>query len=192
MLFIGLDVVYTHTENLSSMYSLERDRGYAEIYQYLKFAWILLILGALTWKLRALVYASWFIVFAYLLIDDALLFHEIFGLYAAEKLLINPGFSLRGQDFGELLVTVIAGLTLFIFVAFAYTRSNPDQRLFTRRMTILVLYLAFFGVLFDSIHEMLRGTILFNVFGTIEDGGELIVASVMSWFVTRTYLFEVS
>lgn len=169
------------------MYSLEMDRGYGEHYQYLKLAAILFVLGVTAWRERVLVYAGWFLVFTYLLVDDAFLIHETYGLYVAERVPIADGLGLRGRDFGEVLITLIAAGVLIVTLAAGYLRAKAEQRAFARGLFVLILVLAFFGVLVDMIHEIFRDTILFDTLGTIEDGGELVVMSVITWFVFRTH-----
>jgi hypothetical protein len=187
LVFVGLDLIYSHTDYLGQMYSLGRDRGYAEIYQYLKLAAICFLLGVMVWREPSLTYISWTLVFAYLLVDDAFLIHETYGLYAAERLPIPARFGLRGQDFGELLTTGISAAVLIFTVIIAYYLANPGQKAFTRRLLALIILLAFFGVMIDMIHELFRNTILYDPIGTIEDAGELIVVSVVAWFVFMTY-----
>jgi len=185
--FIVLDLIYTHTRDLGSMYSLGMDRGYGEYYQYLKLAAILFMLGVMAWRERALFYAGWFLVFTYLLIDDAFLVHETYGLYVAERVPIADRLGLRGRDFGELLITMFAGGILIVTLSVAYLRSDADHRALTHGLVGLILVLAFFGVLIDMIHEIFRDTIVFDALGTLEDGGELVVMSVITWFVFRNY-----
>jgi hypothetical protein len=100
---------------------------------------------------------------------------------------IADRLGLRGRDFGELLITVIAAGFLIITLAAGYLQSDDEHRLFARGILGLVLVLAFFGVLVDMIHEIFRDTIFFDPLGTLEDGGELVVMSVITWFVFRTY-----
>jgi hypothetical protein len=183
LVFIGLHLVYIQTDNLDSMYSLAKDRGYSEIYQYAKQAGIVLLLVILAWRRPAPVYGSWAVLFFYLLIDDAFLIHETYGLSVANALAINDSSGLRGRDFGELLITGIATILLFSAIAFAYLRSEPGERAFTRKLVAWLVVLAFFGVFVDMLHEVLIDTAAADALGILEDGGEIVVTSWIAWFV---------
>lgn len=54
------------------LYSLEKDRGYPEFYQYVKELWIIVLLLSVCVRTRAVGYIAWIMLFGYLLCDDAL------------------------------------------------------------------------------------------------------------------------
>ena len=102
--------------------SLEKDGGYPEMFQYLKWFWIVILFTYLSIIRQSLHFSAWGVFFTYLLFDDAVGIHERVGGLIAENLTIYPPFGLRGQDIGELAVTGIAGVILlsFVFVAYVY------------------------------------------------------------------------
>ena len=179
--FIGVDIAYPDC----GICSIGRDRGFPEVYQYIKLFWGVILLGALALTRSSLIYASWTLVFLYLFIDDASMLHESYGKYLADALSFRPLFGLRAVDFGELLITGIAGLLLLIPLTIGYFRSKEHERAFSRYLVAIVFALAFFGVFVDMLQITAGNTQLGEVLGMVEEGGEMIVVSVMLWFVFR-------
>jgi hypothetical protein len=188
LVFVCLHLVYINTDYLSSMYSLAKDRGYSEIFQYIKLSFTIFLFGILARRRRPWVYVSWLLVFSFLLIDDAFLIHETYGLYLSDALPIQAMFRLRGQDFGELLITGVASAVLISIVALAYLRAGSVDRVFVRKLAAWLVALVFFGVFADMLHEMLIDSPLADAIGIIEDGGEMVVTSGIAWFVFRDTL----
>ena len=163
--------------------SLEEEQGYGDVFQYVKWFWIVLLLVYVSIRRRSLLYVSWALVFAYLLCDDALSIHQTVGLRLASVFGLTPRFGLRPQDFGELAVTAAAGTILLGLVAWAYWRGSQAFRSTSRDLLLLVLALVFFGVIVDMVHAAIRfGSTGYAIMGTIEDGGEMVVTSLMVWY----------
>jgi hypothetical protein len=69
---ISLHILYLTTDILSNSYfSIEQDRGYGELFQYIKEYWIAILLSLLAWRNRSFLYLGWSLLFFYLLLDDA-------------------------------------------------------------------------------------------------------------------------
>lgn len=162
-------------------FSLAMDFGHAEVYQYVKEYWAILLLLAITIKKKHTAYFAWSLLFLYLLLDDALGIHEIFGHYLVEHYNIPNMFHLRGQDIGELLVSAASGFLLFTFIGISYLFSSPTTQRVSRYLFALVICLAFFGVLMD----MCQIATPFGkpVFGLLEDGGEMLIMSITVWYI---------
>lgn len=164
--------------------SIHRDQGLPELYQYLKWLGIVVLLAYLSrqWRFRG--YAAWALLFGYLLCDDAFSIHEHAGGYIAGLLQGTPPWGLRLQDLGELAATGIAAGLLFIPLA-AAVRKGPDEfRRVSRGLFLLLLALAFFGVALDMVHTAMRsGWKADFLLGFIEDGGEMGVASLILGYV---------
>ncbi|MBW4538808.1 MAG: hypothetical protein KME43_06615 [Myxacorys chilensis ATA2-1-KO14] len=166
----------------SNPYSIETDRGFAEFFQYMKEYWCVLLLGLIVVKKRSPLYLSWMLLFLYLLIDDSTSFHEEVGLYISNSLGFIPLFGLRGQDFGEVLVTASVSLFLLGYIAIAYRLGDHLFRKASKYLIAMLFALAAFGVLLDLIHIM--APVEFSgKLGLLEDGGEMIVMSAMTTFV---------
>ncbi len=166
----------------SNPYSIETDRGFAEFFQYMKEFWCVLLLGLIVVKKRSHLYLSWMLLFLYLLIDDSTSFHETLGLYISNSLGFIPLFRLRGQDFGELIVSASISLFLLGYIGIAYHLGDHLFRKVSKYLIAMLFTLATFGVLIDLVHIM-APVKLSGTFGLLEDGGEMVVMSVMTTFV---------
>jgi hypothetical protein len=63
-----------------------QERGYSEIFQYIKEYWIALLLGALAVRQRSVLYLGWSLLFFYLLLDDSLTIPGNISEIATERL----------------------------------------------------------------------------------------------------------
>ena len=163
------------------VWSLKKDFGYAEVFQYIKEFWNILLLLLLAARRKGLIYFFWSILFLYLLLDDSGKIHEGLGLYISQQWGFEPAFNLRAKDFGEALVSAIAGSFFFILIGVSYLFSNIQAKLFSRVLFFLIIGLAVFGVGVDMVHRMLEyhGP----VWAIIEDGGEMVMMSIITWYV---------
>src|SRR6185503_334165 len=110
---VAIHLVHLTTPYLSGLlYSIETDGGFAEWFQYTKELWTI-ILAIMIWRrTRRPWIAGWILAFVYFLADDTISIHEIGGDIAYRHLGLGPALGLRAQDFGELLVTGMAGVSL--------------------------------------------------------------------------------
>ncbi|MBD1805808.1 hypothetical protein H6F98_10135 [Microcoleus sp. FACHB-SPT15] len=184
VIFILLHILYLPTDFASNPYlSIEKDQGYAELFQYIKEYWIALILSFLAWKNRSYLYLSWSILFCYLLLDDAISIHERIGSKISYRLAFSPAFNLRAVDFGELIVSACVGLFFLICIATAYRFSDRLSKKNSRYLIIFLLALALFGIVVDMLHIALQSPYWEPSLALIEDAGEMIVMSFIAWFV---------
>jgi len=180
-IFILLHIPHTMQIITNPLFSIGRDMGYAEVYQYIKIYWIVLLLLYIVVKRKRLIYFAWFLLFLYLLIDDTLRVHETMGRHIVSYFEYQPAFGLRAQDFGELSVSFFFGTLLFTFIAIAYLQSDNKGKQRSKHLLALVMLLAVFGVAMDMIHSMASwGS---DLWGLIEDGGEMLVISIIVWYV---------
>jgi hypothetical protein len=185
LVYIGLHFVHAATPFLESrIFSLQRDSSYSEYFQFMKFFWIILMFLYIWRVTRVRSYGAWILVFGYFLFDDALQIHERVGELIAGHLNFAPPFNLRLVDVGELIVSATAGGILLLVLAWAYLRGPDTFKKVTRDILLLVLALAFFGVGVDMAHSAMRVVwVLDLLLVMIEDGGEMIVVSLMVWYV---------
>ena len=163
------------------LFSIEKDFGYAEIYQYIKEYWIIVLLFMLAIKRDYIIYFAWTLLFIYLLCDDSLRIHEKFGHYLADYFEFKPMFQLRAQDFGELAVSIFFGFLLFTFIGISYLFSDNIAKQISKHLFILIMFLAFFGIVIDMLQIAISwGT---AIWGLIEEGGEMLTMSVITWYV---------
>ena len=89
--FIVLHVLHVYTGLLpSSLYSLSRDRGFAEFFQYTKEFWLALLLLLLAIKQRRGLYGVFSLIFVYFLVDDYGEIHERLGELLSETFRFQP------------------------------------------------------------------------------------------------------
>jgi hypothetical protein len=184
--FIILHVIYFQTQLISSsLFSLSKDNGYSEFFQYTKFLWVILLLIGVSVKTKTCGYAAWVLLFTYFLADDALQLHENYGRIIAGNLDFVPPLSIRLQDIGELIVTAIAGAILFPLLALSYWRGSQTLRKISLDLVLFLAILIFFGVAVDLAHEAVgvEGILDHLVFRIIEEGGEMVVTSYILWYV---------
>ena len=179
--FIFLHSIYKLNILSDILFSIDKDGGYAEIFQYIKEYWIVVLLLILSIKSKCLIYFSWSLLFIYLLLDDSLQIHENLGHYLVIRFDFQPMLQLRAQDFGELSVSMFFGFFLFTFIGISYLFSDKFAKRISKYLLILVLFLAFFGVLVDMLHVAIPWGKPF--FALLEDGGEMIIMSIIVWYV---------
>ena len=169
------------------LFSIGRDRGYAEIFQYIKWFWIIVLFTYLTISRHSFSYVAWGVTFLYLLCDDSLGIHEKIGRFISGNLGFEPPFGLYPRDIGELAVSALAGITLTPLLIWAYLRGSQAFKKMSQDMLLLILVLVFFGVAVDTVHSIARGVGLGwkveFILGLIEDGGEMLITSLMVWYI---------
>jgi hypothetical protein len=184
--FILLHLGHVHSGGAiapSELFSLEMDRGYAEVFQYVKMFWITGMLTALLVKTRSAVYGPWALLFAYLLLDDALMIHELLGERIARS--FNYATPMGREDLGELTVSAAAFTVFFILMGVAYLIGRGSAKTISKQLFILLFIIALTGVVFDMLHNAISfypETLLV----VAEDGGEMVAVSLTCWYVFVT------
>lgn len=164
-------------------YSLVQERGFGETFQYFKAFWLLLMFAWLAIIARQFSYLSWAAVFGYLGLDDLMEIHEEFGNDIAMRYEISSVLGQRPRDIGEIIVFALAGAALLLLLAIAWYLGSETFRERSKTLLKLSAVLAFFGIGMDAVHILFLDTALDEPFAIIEDGGEMIVLSVIVWFV---------
>lgn len=167
----------------NQLYSINKDFGYAEFFQYIKEYWIFLLLGVLAWKNRSLLYSAWSLLFCYILLDDSWGIHEKGGKLISDRLGFVSAFGLRSIDFGELIVSACFGIIFFTAISVAYHFGKRIERKHTQYLILMMLGLAFFGIVTDMLDIAIQNPSLQPIMIFIEDGGEHLVMSAIVWFV---------
>jgi hypothetical protein len=178
-LFIVLHIAYRGEARLS----LATDRGPAEIFQYVKEYWATALLLVLAVRHGAAVFVAWAAVFAYFLADDALMVHERIGKRLITWLELSPVLGIRAQDVGEGIVSITAACVLLAAITLAHRRAGVLARSRSRTLVRLAAALVAFGVGVDVIHEMIPRGSVYEVLTVVEDGGEMLVMSIVVAFV---------
>lgn len=169
--------------------SLELDGGPAEIYQYVKEFWVVVCMAVAYVSTRRVAYASWALVFLFLLLDDSATVHEHAGNWLGRQYQFQAPFGLRPNDVGELLFAAAVGLTILAGVGAAAWRGSEQCRRISRDLGCLVVALGLVGVVVDTLHVIayFAQSLLEQVLLVVEDGGEMLVMSAL-----MAYAFHVA
>jgi hypothetical protein len=179
--FIQLDRMYLQGR-LDERFSLDNEAGYAETYQNSKELVLAVLAGAYLLRRKDRLYLCWFAILTYIFLDDTFQLHETLGEWISAHTAIPAAFGLRSVDFGELIVSGSAGLASCVSLLTSWRRSAADARRLSWILLFLLLSLAFFGVFLDMLHVLTRGATQYRL-GITEDGGEMLVITVLLWVV---------
>lgn len=169
-------------------FSIAEDRGYAEFFQYAKTLSLAGLLGLLAYRTRSLIYGVWSALFCLLFCDDAFSIHENLGVLISNALALNPMFYVRSQDLGEIIVFATYGIVILAALLLAH-RFDHNQT--TRRTSVgiimFLLALGGFAVVVDMLHVQAGSfalpRIILGLLTIAEDGGEMVVVSLLLWFI---------
>lgn len=171
----------------STYWTITTDRGFGETFQYVKEFWLFCSFAILASSRAEWSYLSFSLLFGYLLIDDAFLVHERVGEWIATTQNFQPVLGLRAIDLGELVVAASTGLFFLVLIGVSYWLGTQKFRWVCKRIFVLLGCLAFVGVVLDALHIMMEvinrpGIPLGFAFELAEDGGEMIVMSLLCWY----------
>lgn len=189
VLLVAIDVVFLllHASHVrfdvpgSGLWLISRDRGFPEIFQYLKEALIVLMLLWLHRQRASLIYLSWALVFSYLLLDDSLRIHETLGDGLVSALGLEAVAGIEAKDLGQVIVSATAGVVLLGFAGLATLRDRSPARGLSILLGFVMVALVFFGVVTDVIDAI-------DLFGLVEDGGEMVAMSFGVAITAHHYL----
>ena len=184
-----LIAVHTYAELAGSSNELLRidvDRGYAESFQAIKYIYLIVLTTFCVFTYRTWQMAIWLLLFGYLLVDDMMMVHETYGFALIDILGLQPAYGLRALDFGEVIVSAIAAITLGIPLMIGFLYGNKPSRWLYSLMLTLVCLLATFGVIVDLAHVKFAEAVgHFDWIAVVEDGGEMIVVTWMVVLAVR-------
>lgn len=174
--------------------SLEVDQSMPEAFQYVKELWILLILGITFIKTRQPIFLLWTFLFTFFLIDDFAGIHENLGGLISPYLQFIETVNFRLKDLGEFIGVVLIGLVFSLIFLLIFMKSRRKGKRTSVTLSILVSGLLFFGIIVDLIHALFRGSsLVVNEFlSMMEDGGEMLVMSLILWYVMNMKYFNKS
>jgi hypothetical protein len=191
LVFIILHTIHIYTSLLpSSLYSLSLDRGYAEFFQYSKFLWIFILFLIMGIKRRQLIFVIYSVLFLYFLFDDSFEFHERAGSLLAELFGFQPMLGLRAVDSGELAITFFFGTLFFFAIAITHLGSDVSTKKISKSIIIMVIILVLFGVGMDMIEIVVEHPFINSLLVILEEGGEMLMASIITWFAFRQKFHE--
>lgn len=175
--------------SLTDPWLLETDAGLAEYAGYVQQAGLVVLLLALCWATRHLVWAAYAVLFLCALADDYLRLHETRGAWLADRLAAHLWFpsdgflGLRANDLGELLVWGLLAAVPVLAAVVLHRRSDGWNRRASLGMAALIAVYVFFGAVLDQVHVLVLDSWVGDVVGTLEDGGELVALSASVVYV---------
>ena len=180
IVFIGLHILYEFIPVIDDpALKITLDRGYAEVFQYVKMFWIASILSVVAFRSRSLLYWVWVGFFSYLLLDDSLRIHENWSKadYFPSLFGIHPHAS------GELIISGSIGVIFLSLIAATYRSGDRLAKSVSQVLVMMLILLGILGVLIDAFNSMVEVGIFNPLLATLEDGGEMIVISFILAFV---------
>ena len=165
-----------YSQPSSDLWLISYDRGYAEIFQYLKLATVIVLLVQLALARRVAVYVGWSVLFLYFLLDDSVEIHETAGEWLSNAIGLASVGSVSARDIGQVLVSGIALVILGGAIYLMWPPSGSREERFSIGLGVLVALLGFFGVVVDVIDAI-------DLFNVVEDGGEMAAMSLIVAYV---------
>jgi len=169
----------------NSDFSIGKDGGHAETFQYLKEFGMLVFFFLFLLRYRYLINLGWQTLLVYIFVDDSLRIHERVGKVIAQHCSIVSMTGLQAQDFGELIVSTFFGLLILSLLSIGYYYADSGFRSISRHLVGLFSILVSIGVIFDMVHPLLDPSYQNIIFEVLEEGGEMLTISVMAWYVHR-------
>lgn len=155
------------------------DGGYPEFLQYVKLLWVVLLLGIVWLRWRRGVWLTLAATALALLADDALGLHEEFGPVVGALVPLPAALADYANDIGEALVMAAMGGVLLLAILVGYRVADPRSRDWLRPIIGLLVLLAAFAGVVDPLHQTTEG-LLYDAVTVVEDGGEMIVVSLLA------------
>lgn len=181
-------------ERYYKILSLNIDQSMPEAFQYVKELWIVLLLIITYIKRKEAVYLIWTLLFTFFLIDDFAGIHENLGGIISKGTSFIPAMDFISKDLGEFLGVAIIGLIFLGVFLIAFFKSKRKGRRASVTLGFLVSALLFFGIAVDLIHAAFRGSsmVIYEFLALVEDGGEMLVMTLILWFAINMKHFNKS
>ncbi|MCW8107208.1 hypothetical protein OPS25_01650 [Alteromonas ponticola] len=186
MVFVLMHILQKLKFIAHTQFLLTTDGGFAEVYQYVKEGSIAVIFLWAAVKHRMLILLAWSVLFLFLLLDDSLQLHEKTGEVFAAAFEIKSVFNLAPRDIAQPLAVFLWVTPIFVLLSYSYYYASAAEKRMSHRMIMLVAAIGFFGVGVDLMHAAAPWGL--GMFALIEEGGEMIVMSIMLTVCAYNYL----
>lgn len=194
VVFLLLHVALNYGYVADRGFHLEVDQSYSEQFQYLLYGICALTLGVLAVLQFSPLRLCFALLFALLLLEDSMSFHENFYLFADKYFPLSPMAALTVAQLWELVYTMIVGITLLSLLTYALLRSTDEG--FKERAKFLLLcimIMAGFGIGADQLHAMSQNlgysAFFESLLGVVEDWGEMLSLSAMTVLVVDDWVY---
>jgi hypothetical protein len=194
--FMGLHFSHHFTTLFPDIrFSLERDRGYSELFQYGQTWLIAGFLGWLAVRRRSPLLSIWSGIFTLLLVDDALMLHETSSAALAEGLALPEFLGLPSAAYSKFFIYAGVGLLAFGASLIGYfCDRDAVARQTTLCLVLSIIGLVCFGGLVDmyflvaqQLNDLQAGTWAYESIAALAEGGELLVMSITLWFTWQLF-----
>ena len=181
LVLIALHIVAGATmDKIPALLNIAFDFSLGEIFTYGKWAVIVVLLWSVSRRSGNPALMSCAVLFAVMLADDSLQIHERFGEMAVSSETVGGTSWAQAQAIGEILVWGILAVLLLPVVVYGFVKSTREQwRPALQFLGLIALFVLFGGVV-DALHQPVAnlpfGPQLADL---VEDGGEMIVASMI-------------
>jgi hypothetical protein len=181
--FTALDAVavilywlYTGEILHSRFFRLARDRGFAELCQYLKFAVILVLLVRWRRTRPAPLLGAWVLLFGVMLADDAIGIHEAMGGWILRWVPIRAPEGMRAKDLAEAAAFAAVEGSALLYVVIRYFGAPADLRRYSRQLILALAPLVICGLVLDNVY-----------LPNLEQYGEMLAMTLLLGFVHRQH-----
>ncbi len=166
-----------------SPFALGKDLGLAESFMYVQEYWTVLLFLVLAFQKRKIIFLGWSLLFLFIMFDDIFQLHEHAGYTISAWLELLPVSFLRANDLGELVFYILVGMVFLLLLVVPYLLTDRETRQLSNQFLVLMGLLIFCGVVLDMFQLMfVKQKVMFDIVGILEDGGELVVISVICWY----------
>jgi hypothetical protein len=167
----------------NSPFALGKDLGLAESFMYVKEYWTVLLFLILAFQKRKFIYLGWSSLFLFIMYDDIFQLHEHAGYTISAWMEFLPVSFLRANDLGELVFYIVVGVIFILLLVVPYLVADRETRQLSNQFLFLLGILGFCGVVLDLFQlKFIQQKVFFDIVGVLEDGGELVVISLICWY----------
>lgn len=173
-------------------YAIWREGGIGEMFQYMKEFWLTIIFLYAGLKRANPMLIMWSLIFFYFLADDALRWHEDMGRVVANLIGLPALFGLAPQIQGQVVYAVGLAVIFFGVVGVLSYLRGREALVFSAGLFVLLGLFAVFAVLLDWVFHLFEDQTIRHYLVVIEEGGEMLVLSLIVWFVLTSLQKEPS
>jgi hypothetical protein len=161
-------------------FSISTQRSLSEFVQYAKYG---TAAALLVWHGRTRTTTVWALLFTFLFLDDAFQVHERLGLLVSVRGGLPQIGGMEPRQLGETVVAGVYGVIFISALAWASWQAGARDRILTITLVAALLLLAAFGVGVDALNSLLAGHRITRLLNVVEDGGEMLSASLQLYIV---------
>jgi hypothetical protein len=169
-------------------FSLTYEGGFASLFGGAKMLAAAGMMWVLARRSLAPIDLAWAFALVTIALDDLLELHEGFGRVIADSFALSSPLGGDPVALAELIVWALIGSVVFAVLIVAHTRSGQEPRNRSLRISGIVGLLVFFAIGVDGFNSFVVGGRPNAVSSLIEDGGELVVMSLVLAYVSSILL----